>query len=173
MILTTFVHTRARRALACTVAAVLLLGTAPACGRDLASADELYQQGQRQLPAHWRGLGSTAEAAVFVQADTKKTPDGHYMLWRSRELVDPGYFDKEQVFRSIRERIVVDCAGRRIGVNARAYLAGHFGTGTVAASSEVAPVEWSMVLPDTLDEQLLRSVCKPKQRKVAGAQKKT
>lgn len=129
--------------------------------------ERLYEQGRQQLPGHWRALGKTPDAAVFVHIDVKKTPQGYYRLWRSRELLAPGYIDKEIVYRSVREQILIDCSDARIGTSSRAYLAGHFGTGAVTARNDIAPVEWVAILPDTLDEQLLRTICPTKPVKPA------
>lgn len=141
------------------VLATALAASFAFAGNTQDGVERLYEQGRKQLPGHWRGLGKTPGAAVFVHIDVKKTAQGYYRLWRSHEFLAPGYIDKEILYRSVREQILIDCTDARIGTSTRAYFGGHFGTGAVAARSDVAPIEWVAILPDTLDEQLLRTIC--------------
>jgi hypothetical protein len=133
--------------------------------------DSLYERGQREMAPNWHGLGKTLESAVFVHKDVRKTESGLLSVWTHHELPAPGYIEKEKPYLSTRDRTVVDCKGARVGTTDIAYYSDRFGFGTVVGT-ERRKAELADVVPDSIEELLVKVVCAQKPRK-APAKAKT
>jgi len=123
--------------------------------------DSLYERGQREMAPNWRGLGKTHESAVFVHQDTRKVENGMLSVWTHHELPAPGYIDKEKPYLSTRDRMLVDCKGARTGTTDIAYYSERFGYGMVVATAH-RKAELADVVPDSIEELLMKVVCTPK-----------
>lgn len=121
----------------------------------------LYERGQHEMAPNWRGLGKTHESAVFVHQDIRKADNGMLSVWTHHELPAPGYFDKEKTYLSTRDRMLVDCKGARTGTTDVAYYSERFGFGTVVGTAR-RKAELADVVPDSIEELLLKVVCVPK-----------
>lgn len=126
--------------------------------------DELYERGQREMAPNWRGLGKTRESAVFIHQDIRKADNGTLAVWMHHELPAPGYIEKEKPYLSTRDRMLVDCKGSRTGTSDIAYYAERFGFGAVVWTVRRKP-ELAEVVPDSIEELLVKVVCAPKPRK--------
>lgn len=152
--------------LACSFALCLLLpaGTAAANPGPPPSIDTLYEQGTRQMPPPWLGLGKTHEAAVFLHNDTRKAEKGHVAVWRGREFAFTEYLDKQTAYLSSRERVLVDCKNHVIGISDQTYYADRFASGPTVGTRKFTVPAMVAVVPDSLDAQLLKIACAPKPR---------
>ena len=128
--------------------------------------DSLYERGQREMAPNWRGLGKTQESAVFVHQDIRKSANGLLSVWTHHELPAPGYIDKEKPYLSTRDRMLVDCKGVRTGTADIAYYAERFGYGTVVGTARMK-AELADVVPDSIEELLVKVVCAPKPGKAS------
>ena len=123
--------------------------------------DSLYERGQRDMAPNWRGLGKTQESAVFIHQDIRKADNGMLSVWTHHELPAPGYIDKEKPYLSTRDRMLVDCKGGRTGTTDIAYYSERFGFGAVVGTTR-RKAELADVVPDSIEELLLKVVCAPK-----------
>lgn len=123
--------------------------------------DALYERGQREMAPNWRGLGKTHMSAVFVHQDVRKADNGMLSVWTHHELPAPNYIDKEKPYLSTRDRMLVDCKGGRTGTTDIAYYSERFGFGTVVGTTRDRP-ELADVVPDSIEELLLKVVCPSK-----------
>lgn len=126
--------------------------------------DSLYERGQREMAPNWRGLGKTKESAVFLHQDVRKTENGLLSVWAHHELPAPGYIEKEKPYLSTRDRMLVDCKTARAGTTDVAYYSDRFGYGSVVGT-ERRKVELADVVPDSIEELLVKVVCAPKPHK--------
>ncbi|TFV88425.1 hypothetical protein E4K72_21920, partial [Oxalobacteraceae bacterium OM1] len=126
------------------------------------SVDALYAQGQQALPDGWKPLARTERAAVFVHRESRPV-DGKLAVWVHSELAAPEYFEKDMAYVSMRERMLVDCKAERTGSAEWIAYPARFAGGTVVAR-EKRDKEMSDAVPDSLEAQLLKSVCAPKPR---------
>ncbi|HYC42374.1 MAG TPA: surface-adhesin E family protein [Noviherbaspirillum sp.] len=126
--------------------------------------DSLYERGQRDMAPNWRGLGKTQESAVFIHQDIRKADNGMLSVWTHHELPAPGYIDKEKPYLSTRDRMLVDCKGGRTGTTDIAYYSERFGFGAVVGTTR-RKAELADVVPDSIEELLLKVVCAPKPAK--------
>lgn len=133
--------------------------------------DSLYERGQREMAPNWRGLGKTHESAIFIHQEVRKADNGMLSVWTHHELPAPEYIDKEKPYLSTRDRMLVDCKGGRTGTTDVAYYSERFGFGTVVATARKKG-ELADVVPDSIEELLLKVVCAPKPAK-APRQAKT
>jgi len=125
--------------------------------------DALYEHGLREMAPNWRGLGKTHEAAVFIHSEVRKTDNGRLAVWMHQELSAPEYIEKETSYLSTRDRMVVDCRTARIGKTDMAYYAERFAHGQVVWTSR-KQAEMIEVVPDSIEELLVKVVCAPKLR---------
>ncbi len=150
---------------ASSLALSLAIAAAGAWGRDNhPSVDVLYERGAQEAAPNWRGLGKTHNAAVFVHHDIRKSGNAYLAVWTDHELPAPEYFQKEKAYLSTRERVLIDCKAMRIGITNIAYYAEHFGKGEIVATSKTASPDMEEVIPDSLEDQLVRTACAPKPR---------
>lgn len=151
--------------LACSFALCLLVPASLAYANPGAhpSIDALYEQGTRQLPPPWVGLGKTHEAAVFLHKEIRKAGKDRVAVWRGREFSFTEYLDKQTAYLSSRERVLVDCKNHTIGISDQTYYAERFASGPTAGMRKVASPAMAAVVPDSLDARLLKIVCAPKQ----------
>jgi hypothetical protein len=126
------------------------------------SIDALYEQGTRQMPQPWVGLGKTHESAVFLHKEIQKAEKDRVAVWRGREFAFTEYLDKQTGYLSSRERVLVDCKSQTIGISDRTYYTDRFASGQNAETRKFAAPTMTAVVPDTLDAQLLKIVCAPK-----------
>ena len=132
--------------------------------------DTLYERGQSEMAPNWRGLGKTHESAVFIHKDVRKAGNGLLAVWTHHELPAPGYLGKEQAYLSTRDRMLVDCKSLRTGATDIAYYAERFGFGMVVDTVR-KQAELTDVVPDSIEELLVKVVCAPKPRKKSSAAK--
>ncbi len=137
------------------------------------SVDTLYEQGPRQLASSWRGLGKTHGAAVFIHNDIRKTDNARLAVWTHHELPAPEYFEKEKAYLSTRERMVVDCKNAKVGASDISYYAQRFGKGEIVGSERMKKTDVTDVVPDSIEEQLVKAVCAPKPRRAPARKAKT
>jgi hypothetical protein len=128
------------------------------------SVDSLYDQGQHEMTANWRAFGKMHDAAVFIHKDVKKTNNGRVTVWRHYEFPFPKYLEKEMPYLSARELAIVDCKSSTVGVSEFAHYPGRFGTGAVIATNKVKSAEMAEAMPDSLEEQLIKTLCASKPR---------
>lgn len=126
--------------------------------------DELYERGQREMAPNWRALGKTHESAVFIHQDVRKAGNGMLAVWVHHELPAPAYIEKEKPYLSTRDRMLVDCKASRAGAADIAYYTERFGFGAVVWTARRMP-EMADVVPDSIEELLVKVVCAPKPRK--------
>ncbi|RZI43137.1 hypothetical protein EGT07_09825 [Herbaspirillum sp. HC18] len=128
-----------------------------------AELDSLYERGQREMAPNWRGLGKTHEAAVFIHNDVRKADNGLLAVWMHYELPAPEYVEKEKSYLSTRDRMLVDCKSSRTGTTDSTYYADRFAHGAVVLSNRKKP-EMMEVVPDSIEELLLKTACAAKPR---------
>ncbi|HEX7650925.1 MAG TPA: surface-adhesin E family protein [Noviherbaspirillum sp.] len=121
--------------------------------------EEIYSQGEQKLAPPWRGLRMQDDAAVFIRAETASAGKNQVSIWTERELAVPDYFEKEKPYSSVRERFVVDCGARRLGVAEWAYYSGRYASGAVVAHDRNAQPDMSEFLPDSLESQIHAVAC--------------
>lgn len=136
------------------------------------SMDELYAQGQRDLPSSWRGVGKSHDAAVFMHQDRRRESDGRIAVWLHRELMAQEYFEKEKPYLSLRERLLADCKAGRLGITDVTYYGERFAKGAVAGTSKYAAPEMKDPVPDSIDDQILRNLCPAKARQAPAQRQK-
>jgi hypothetical protein len=149
-----------------------LCTTALACERTRIETQDIYMQGVQRLAPRWHGLRTLDDAAVFIRSETSKAEKGHVSVWLDRELVAPRYHEKEMPYLSMRERFVVDCNARQLGLAEWAYYSERFGEGQVVTRNKSGQAELNSPLPDSLEEQVVGIACPQKQRKTSVAKKK-
>jgi len=136
--------------------------------------EALYERGQREMAPNWRPLGKTHEAAVFIHSDVRKAENGRVAVWMHYEMPAPEYIEKEKPYLSTRDRMIVDCKASRVGAADSTYYADRFGHGAVVWTNR-RTAEMVDVVPDSIEELLLRTACAPKKlaarRKAAVAPK--
>jgi len=135
-------------------------------GRTSQTTDSLYERGLQEMAPNWHGLGKTHDAAVFIHKQIRKTDNGMFAVWMHRELPGPGYIEKERAYLSTRDRIVVDCKNARIGATDMTYYSERFGNGAVVWATRKKP-EMIEVVPDSVEDLLVKTACTPKPRKTA------
>jgi len=126
--------------------------------------DELYAQSQRELPSSWRGVGKSHDAAIFMHQDWRRQSDGRVAVWLHRELTSQEYFEKEKPYLSLRERLLADCKAGRLGITDVTYYGERFAKGGVAGTSKYAAPEMKDPVPDSMEDQILRSLCATRAR---------
>lgn len=136
-------------------------------GDSSASIDELYVQGQRELAPNWQPIGKNASEAIFLHKETRKEDGNRLSVWLHRELSSPEYFEKENAYLSKRERLLVDCKGSRLGSSATSYYSGRFASGTVVGSDRTKSPEMIDVVPDSIEDRIVKTACAPKGRTTA------
>lgn len=110
----------------------------------------------------WRTLALSHEALpVYLHGEIQKMGQGLLAVWMHRELANAEYFEKEKIYRSTRERIVVDCKSARTAVTDAVFYSEHFGKGRIAGATKGSAAEMFPVVPDSVEEQLLKAVCRP------------
>jgi hypothetical protein len=152
--------------LACSFALCVLLPAGAASANSAAhpSIDTLYEQGTRQMPPPWIGLGKTHEAAVFLHEEIRKAEKGRVAVWRGREFAFTEYLDKQTGYLSSRERVLADCKSHTIGISDQTYYTDRFASGPTAGTRNFAVPAMTAVVPDSLDARLLKIVCAPQPR---------
>lgn len=162
------------RMLAQCIAIAMTIGASPSFAQANAdkTLDSLYERGQREMAPNWRGLGKTQESAVFIHQDIRKGDNGMLSVWTHHELPAPGYIDKEKPYLSTRDRMLVDCKGGRTGTTDIAYYSERFGFGSVVGTAR-RKAELADVVPDSIEELLLKVVCAPKPVKTPPKAKTT
>jgi hypothetical protein len=148
-----------------------LFAAAGACAqtRSHDTIDELYQRGQHEMTSNWRPLGKTHNAAVFIHKDIRRRDKGNITLWIDRELLSAEYLEKEKVYLSIRERMVVDCKGARIGITDTSMYSERLGGGAIVGISRTKNPDMTDVVPDSIEDQILKIACAPKPRNTPSA----
>lgn len=155
------------------LAAILLSQSSPAASQHGAgSIDDLYTQGQREMPASWRGVGKSHDAAVFMHNDRRREGDGRIAAWMHRELASAEYFEKEKPYLSIRERVLVDCKASRLGITDVAYYGERFARGAVVGGTKFKAPDMSDPVPDSIEDQAVRILCAPKARQAPSQRQK-
>lgn len=124
--------------------------------------DTLYERGQQEMASNWSKLGMTHKAAVFMHNDVRKAANEQLAVWTHNELPLAEYLEKERAYRSMRERMLVDCKTARIGVSDQTYYADHFARGAVVGTNRIRNVEMQEAVPDSIEELLVKTVCAPK-----------
>jgi hypothetical protein len=122
------------------------------------SAASLYREGESGMGKAWQGLRKLDESAVFLHRDVRKADKDMVYVWTGKEFVYPHYHEKEKPYLSIRERIVIDCAGMRAGVTESAFYEKRFGTGEAIARVQQRP-DMIDILPDSIEEQMHHIAC--------------
>lgn len=135
------------------------------------TVDSLYERGQHELTANWHPLGKLHNAAVFIHHDVKKLDKERVAVWRHYEYPYPEYFEKENAYLSARERVVVDCKTARVGVSDSSFYSGRFASGAIFGENKSVSLDMNVARPDSLEEQLVKSVCisKPRSKPVPKA----
>ncbi|KRB84664.1 surface-adhesin E family protein [Noviherbaspirillum sp. Root189] len=151
------------------LAALFAASGACAQTRSHDTIDELYQRGQHEMAPNWRPLGKTHHAAVFIHKDIRRSDKGDITLWTDRELPLAEYFEKEKAYLSIRERMVVDCKGARIGVTDTSMYSERFGGGAIVGATRTKNPDMTDVVPDSIEDQMLKVACAPKPRSTPSA----
>lgn len=163
-----------KKILAQCVAVSIAVGTPQAFAQEYGDKvlDSLYERGQREMAPNWRGLGKTRESAVFVHQEVRKADNGMLSVWTHHELPAPGYIEKEKPYLSTRDRMQVDCKAARTGTTDIAYYSERFGFGAVVGTAR-KNAELADVVPDSIEELLVKVVCAPKLRTETRKAKKT
>ena len=149
------------------MATCIAVSTAMASPQSFAEAngdktlDSLYERGQREMAPNWHGLGKTHDSAVFVHQDVRKVDNGMLSVWTHHELPAPEYIDKEKPYISTRDRMLVDCKAGRTGTTDIAYYSERFGFGMVMGTLQ-SKSKLADVVPDSIEELLLKVVCASK-----------
>jgi hypothetical protein len=153
---------------------VSLFAASGACAQDRAhdTVDGLYQRGQHEMAPNWRPLGKTHHAAVFIHKDIRRGDKGETAVWTDRELPSAEYFEKEKAYLSIRERVVVDCKGTRIGIADTSMYSERFGGGAIVGTTRTKNPDMIDVVPDSIEDQILKIACAPKSRSTPPAKPK-
>jgi len=120
---------------------------------------DLYQQGQLTLLPDWKPLGKNYRAAVFVQSAPPRTAATYLAAWTDYELPFPEYYEKEKAYLSIRERMLLDCKGGKAGISSASFYAGQFGSGAIVAVKREDKPDMLDVVPDSIEDRLLKQVC--------------
>lgn len=136
------------------------------------SVDALYTQGQREMSSSWRSVGKSHDAAVFMHSDRRRESDGRIAVWMHRELASSDYFEKEKPYLSIRERLLVDCKAGRLGITDTAYYGERFAKGAVVGAMKSKAPDMSDPVPDSIEDQVLRTICSPKARQTPSQRQK-
>ena len=144
------------------IALLAALHAGAADTRPAQTVDDLYRQGQLMMPADWKSLNGSTEAAAFIHDDVRKAEDDALAVWVDRELPSPEYFEKERQYLSTRERLLVDCKAGRVGVADTAYYAEHFGAGRMVGVERQGSPDMLAAVPDSIEDQALKIVCAPK-----------
>lgn len=144
------------------------MGTASAQSYGGQPLDSLYDQGVREMAPNWRGLGKTHDAAVFIHKDIRKTDKGRVAVWTHHELPAPEYLEKEKAYLSTRDRMLIDCKASTLGTSDLAYYSQRFARGAVVGTNRMKGVEMIEVMPDSIEELLVKTVCAPAPRKPAA-----
>lgn len=134
--------------------------------------DALAERGQQEMAPNWRLLGVTHKAAVFMHNDVRKSGVGQLAVWTHNEMPAVEYLEKEKAYLSMRERMLVDCGAGKIGFSDQAYYADRFARGPVVGANRIRNVEMQEVVPDSIEEMLVKIVCAPKPRKNSPAKAK-
>lgn len=147
-------------------------GPLSAQGNGARPIDDLYERGQSEMAPNWRPLAKTHAAAVFIHNDIRKADSGRLSVWTHRELPSVEYFEKEKAYLSTRERMLVDCKSARVGATDLSYYAERFAAGAIVGSSRSRNAEMADVVPDSIEDQLVRTACAPKPRKAPAPKPK-
>jgi len=137
------------------------------------TVEDLYLRGQHEMAPNWRPLGKTHDAAIFIHKDIRKGDKGETFVWTHRELPSAEYFEKEKPYLSTRERMILDCKGARIGVADTSMYAERFGGGAVVGTSRTRNPDMVDVVPDSMEDQILKIACAPKPRSTAPVKPKS
>lgn len=132
------------------------------------SMDALYESGRQHMAPNWSGLGKTYKSAVFIHNDIRKADNGQYAVWTHNELPGLEYLEKEKAYLSVRDRMLIDCKSSRLGISDQAYYAERFAHGAVVGTNRVKTVDMREIVPDSIEELLVKTVCAPKPRKAAA-----
>lgn len=151
------------------LAALFAASGACAQNRSHYTVDELYRRGQHEMAPNWRPLGKTHNAAVFIHKDIRRSDKGGATLWTDRELLSAEYFEKEKAYLSIRERMVVDCKGARIGIADTSMYSERFGGGAIVGTSRTKNPDMTDVVPDSIEDRIHQIACAPKPRSTPSA----
>lgn len=157
-----------------TIAAGLLLSLgvhAAQChaqGEPPRGVDNLYDRGQRELAPNWRPVGKSSAAAIFLHNEIRKDDSGRIAVWMHRELSSAEYFEKENAYLSTRERMLVDCKKTRLGITDVAYYGGRFASGAVVGNNRTRDTEMIDVVPDSIEDRIVKTTCAPKVRTTAA-----
>lgn len=127
--------------------------------------DVLAERGQQEMAPNWRILGVTHKAAVFMHNDVRKSDAGRLAVWTHNEMPVVEYLEKEKAYLSMRERMLVECSSRKIGISDQAYYADRFARGAAVGANRIRGVEMQEVIPDSIEDMLVKTVCAPKPRK--------
>jgi hypothetical protein len=133
--------------------------------------DSLYDQGMREMAPNWRGLGKTHDAAIFIHNDVRKADKGRLSVWTHHELSATEYLEKEKAYLSTRDRMLIDCKASTLGTSNLAYYSQRFARGAVVGTTRIKGVEMTEVMPDSIEELLVKTVCAPAPRKAAAKPK--
>lgn len=131
--------------------------------------EALNERSQHEMAPGWRNLGITHKAVVFIHDDIRKTDNGQLAVWIHNELPIAEYLEKEKTYLSRRERMLVDCKSSRIGTADQAYYAEHFARGAVVGTMRVKNVEMQEIIPDSIEELLMKTACAPKPKKATAS----
>jgi hypothetical protein len=126
------------------------------------SAASLYRQGEFTMGPSWQGLRKLEDSAVFLHRDARRPDKDAAYVWVDKEFVHPGFYEKEKPYLSMRNRVLIDCAGMRSGVAESAYYQRRFGEGEAFARVLQKP-DMTDILPDSMEEQMHRIACAPKE----------
>lgn len=125
------------------------------------------QRGQQEMAPAWRKLGQSHKAAVFLHKEVRKADNGRAAVWTHSELPDTAYLEKEKPYLSTRELMLVDCKSARLGMSEQTFYAEHFARGAVVGTNRFKNADMLEVVPDSVEETLVKTVCAPKPRKAA------
>lgn len=123
------------------------------------SLDSLYELGLREMAPNWRGLGKTHDAAVFIHNNVRKGDKGRIAVWTHHELPAAEYLEKEKPYLSTRDRVLVDCKAATLGTSDLTYYSERFAHGAVVGTSRMKGVELREVMPDSIEELLVKTAC--------------
>lgn len=144
---------------------ISLAGQAGAQPDPRKALDALQERGQQEMAPSWRTLGVTHKAAVFMHNDVRKAGPDQLAVWMHNELPVTEYLEKEKAYLSLRERMLVECKSGKLGISEQAYYAERFARGAVVGTNRVRNVDMQEVVPDSIEEMLVKIVCAPKPRK--------
>lgn len=111
-----------------------------------------------QAMAGWVKFSQNEHSVFYIDSDMSKKFGGHVMIWVLRDHASPRYAEFGS-YRSSKDQIEVDCAGRRIR---RIYSSDHpkpMGEGKLV-HYEHGPMSWNGATPNTIVSRMVDVACR-------------